>query len=78
MESYRRYRLLYRKEPILSSSVRENLTPVVDLDDPDVWAQCLYDRAEFFKKAMPMAMENLSIAQHRDTLRYACVRSGAY
>ena len=29
-------------------------------------------------KAMPMAMKNLSIAQHRDTLRYARIRSGAY
>ena len=27
---------------------------------------------------MPIANENLSIAQHRDTLRYACIRSGAY
>ena len=25
-----------------------------------------------------MAMENLSIAQRRDTLRYACIRSGSY
>ena len=25
-----------------------------------------------------MVMENLSIAQHRDTLRYARIRSGAY
>ena len=25
-----------------------------------------------------MAMENLSIAQHRDTLRYACIRNGVY
>ena len=25
-----------------------------------------------------MAMENLNIAQHRDTLRYARIRSGAY
>jgi len=27
---------------------------------------------------MPMAMENLSIAQHRDTLRYAHTRGGNY
>jgi len=27
---------------------------------------------------MPMAMENMSIAQHRDTLRYAHTRSGNY
>ena len=25
-----------------------------------------------------MALENLAIAQHRDTLRYARIRSGAY
>jgi hypothetical protein len=25
---------------------------------------------------MPMAIENLAIAQHRDTLRYACIKSG--
>ena len=27
---------------------------------------------------MPIAMDNLSIAQHRDTLRYARIRSGVY
>ena len=56
----------------------EKLTLVVDLDDPDVWAQCLHDSGEFFKRTMPMAMENLSIAQHRDTLHYSRIRSGAY
>ena len=34
--------------------------------------------AEYFRKAMPMALENLAIAQHRDTLRYARIRSGIY
>ena len=37
------YQLLYGREPILPSSVREKLAPVVDLDDPDMWAQCLRD-----------------------------------
>jgi hypothetical protein len=27
---------------------------------------------------MPMAMENLSIAQHQDTLQYAHTRGGSY
>jgi hypothetical protein len=27
---------------------------------------------------MSMAMENLAIARYKDTLRYACIRSGAY
>ena len=69
---------MYGTEPVLPSAVREKLHPVVDLDDPEVWAQTLQDRAEYFRKAMPMALENLAIAQHRDTLRYARIRSGAY
>jgi hypothetical protein len=78
LASYSPYQLLYGREPILPSSVREKLAPVVNLDDPDVWVQCLHDRAKFFQKAMPMAMENLNIAQHRDTLRYARICSRAY
>jgi hypothetical protein len=35
-------------------------------------------RAELFKRMMSMALENLSIAQHRDTLRYAMIRGGGY
>jgi hypothetical protein len=27
---------------------------------------------------MPMAMENLAIAQHQDTLHYAIIRGGGY
>ena len=50
----------------------------MDLDDPDVWDQCLHDRAQFFKRATSTAMENLSISQHRNTLRYARIHSGAY
>ena len=43
LASYSPYQLLYIREPILPSSVQEKLTLVVDLDDPDVWAQCLHD-----------------------------------
>ena len=76
--SYSPYQLFYGCEPILPSSNRGKLAPIVDLDDPNVWAQCLHDCAKFFQRAMPMAMENLAIAQHCDTLRYARIRSGAY
>jgi hypothetical protein len=38
------------------------------LDDPDVWVQ-VYDPLHevLFKRGMPMAMENLTIAQHQNT-----------
>jgi hypothetical protein len=35
-------------------------------------------RADLSKRVMPMALENLSIAQHRDTLHYATIRGGGY
>ena len=75
LSSFNPYQLLYGREFVLPSVVRKKLHPVVDLDDLEVWAQTLQDRAA---KAMPMALENLAIAQHRDTLRYARIRSGAY
>ena len=31
------YQLLYGRKPILPSSKREKLAPIVDLDDPEVW-----------------------------------------
>jgi hypothetical protein len=48
------------------------------MDNPDVWALVSEQRAELFKRMMPMALENLSIAQHRDTLRYAMNRGSGY
>jgi len=51
---------------------------IVDLDSSAIWARVIAKRVALFKRVMPMAMENLSIAQHRDTLWYAHTRSGSY
>jgi hypothetical protein len=64
------YFLLFGKHLIPHSSIAIQMDQVVDLDSPATWA--------LFRKVMPMAMENLSIAQHRDTLRYAHTRGGSY
>jgi hypothetical protein len=37
---------------------------VVDLDSPAAWARVITEKVVIFKRVMPMAMENLSIAQH--------------
>jgi len=50
----------------------------VDLDSLATWARVIAEKAAQFKSVMPMAMENLSIAQHRDTLWYAHTRGGSY
>ena len=41
LSSFSPYQLLYGREPVLPSAVREKLHHVVDLDDPEVWAQTL-------------------------------------
>jgi hypothetical protein len=47
------------------------MNQVMDLDSPTTWAKVIVERVVLFKRVMPMAMENLFIAQHRNTLRYA-------
>jgi hypothetical protein len=44
---------------------------VVDLDSLATWARVIVERVVLFWKVMLVAMENLSIAQHQDTLQYA-------
>jgi hypothetical protein len=51
---------------------------VVNLDSPSIWAKVIIEKVALFKRVMPMAMENLSIAQHQDTLQYAHTRGGSY
>ncbi len=50
----------------------------MDLDSPSSSARVIVEKVIIFKKVMPMAMENLSIAQHWNTLRYAHTRVGNY
>jgi len=72
------YFLLFGRYPIRPSSIATQMDQVVDLDSLTTWAKVIAQRAVLFKRVMPMAMENLSIAQHRDTLRYAHTRGGSY
>lgn len=63
---------------MLPKTVREKLNPVVDLDDPNLWAQCLYKWIKLFKQTIRIAMEYLIIAQHSDILQYARICNGVY
>jgi hypothetical protein len=72
------YFLLFGRHPIPPSSIATQMDQVVDLDSPTTWARVIVEKVALFRRVMPMAMENLSIAQHRDTLRYAHTRGGSY
>jgi hypothetical protein len=56
--------------------VRAAVAEPLDLDDEARLRALVQERAELFRRSMPMAMGNPQIAQHRDTLRYAHTRSG--
>ncbi len=51
---------------------------VINFDDPSVWVQACEHWVALFKQMMPMAMENLAIVQHRNTLQYATIHGGGY
>jgi hypothetical protein len=44
------------------------MNQVVDLDSPATWVRVIAEKVALFRRVMPMAMENLSITQHRDPL----------
>ena len=76
---YSPYYLLYGRHPIVPPAVRERMQdPLAVLGDADALAQQLTERAQLMQQAASMAGQNLLIAQHRDSLRYARVRSGGY
>ncbi len=65
------YFLLFGRHPIPPSLIVAQIDQVVDSDSPIARAKVITKRATLFKRVMPIAMENLSIAQHQDTLWYA-------
>jgi hypothetical protein len=50
----------------------------MDLDSLATWAKVVAKRVALFRRVMPMAVEKLSIAQHRNSLWYAHPRGGNY
>ena len=66
LASFSPYFLLYGRDPDLPAAIRRESCEVVNLDDPDMWMRVCSQRAELFRRVMPMAFENLAIAQHRD------------
>jgi hypothetical protein len=72
------YFLFFGRHPIPPFSIVAQMDQVVDLDSLAIWARVIAERVALLERVMPMAMENLSITQHRDTLWYAHTRGGSY
>ncbi|GAQ89224.1 hypothetical protein KFL_005000010, partial [Klebsormidium nitens] len=72
------YQILFGRDPVVPGAIKVALEEPLDLDHPERLKALVAQRAALFRRWMPMAMGNLQIAQHRDTLRYAKTRSGAW
>jgi hypothetical protein len=73
------YYLLFGRHPVLPKAIQMDAdTVLANMDNPDMWALMSEQHTNLFKRVMPMALENLSIAQHRDTFRYAMIQGGGY
>jgi hypothetical protein len=74
LASFSPYYLLFGRHLVLPKVIQADANTVLaNMDNPDTWALMSEQWAELFKWVMPMALENLSIAQHRDTLWYATI-----
>ena len=77
---YSPYFLLHGVEPVIPPAIKPRMETQLELssDSLELDVLALLDRAEAIRQAGVLAGGNLLIAQHRDTLRYAHVRSGSY
>ncbi|HSG21073.1 MAG TPA: DDE-type integrase/transposase/recombinase, partial [Burkholderiaceae bacterium] len=77
------YHLLYAREPTFPTGtgaqrMREVLPDADTPPDMEQVATNLARRAQYIQQVAPLMANNLAIAQHRDTQRYAHIRSGSF
>ncbi len=75
---YSPYELMFARPPVVPPAVKEALAPAISYDDPAAAAQDLLLRKDLVQKMCPMALDNLTIAQHRDQRRYLQTRAPDY
>ena len=72
------YLVLFGSEPVIPPSIRERMSAPLNFDDPDIAALSILERAKACEDASIIVGRNILVAQHRDSLRYARLRSGGY
>ncbi len=78
LSSFLPFFFLFGHELELLVSIWQDVMIVINIDDPNVWIQACEQWTTLFWHVMPIAMKNLAIVQHRDTLCYAIICGGGY
>lgn len=75
------YFMLYGREAVIPPAIRERWSEAdLNLDEAsqERAADLVLKRAAMLRRHMPLAFENLKVAQHRDRLTYARMRGGGF
>lgn len=72
------YELMFARPPVVPPAVAEVCREPLKVDDPEAAAQDLLLRKQRLEQHCPVALGNLTAAQHRDQLRYLRVRAPDY
>ena len=72
------YELIFAVAPSIPSAIKERLSSPLDFNDTTAAEESILARAQALEASTAMAGHHLQIAQHRDTKRYAHIRTGGY
>jgi hypothetical protein len=72
------YSLMFGTFPVIPPAIVERISVPIDYDSPTSAVRMLIEKSNLLRQLMPQALDNLLIAQHQDSRRYAQVRSGGY
>ena len=72
------YLIMHGVEPTIPPAIKPRFVDHISFDDPELAVSSLLSRGEAMRQRISIAGDNLLIAQHRDTLRYAALRGGGY
>ena len=72
------YYMLHARHPVIPPAHVERFDQPIDFNDVELAIRNVLERAHAARQAGIIAGENLRIAQHRDTLRYATIKGGGY
>ncbi|CAI7806367.1 unnamed protein product [Closterium sp. NIES-53] len=64
------YHLLYGRDPVVPIDAPKLLYAIIEADEPNLWAKLAHKRAKYLKELTRAALNNLHVAQLRDTSRY--------
>ena len=72
------YLIFHGVDPTIPPAIKPRFEPGISFDNEEIAVASIIARSDAMRQRIAIAGDNLLIAQHRDTLRYAALRGGGY